>query len=92
MSSETQGKFQSGQGAFREYIIPGVEITLLPIYPALYIFLIVPSLNCAAYSAHVTRDDLSSLRLGGSCALAVGRKAFLSSVSSSATSSIGKMS
>ena len=82
VSSESQGKFQSGQGASREYILSGVEITLLPIYPALYIFPIILSLNGAARSAHVMRDDLPNLGLGWSCMCAVGRETYLSSVSS----------
>lgn len=88
VSSESQGTFQSGQGAFREYIVPGVEITLLPIYPALYIFPIILSLNGAAHGAHVMRDDLPNLRLRWPCVLAVGRETHLSSDSSSTFSSV----
>ena len=56
-------------GAFGEYIVPGVEITLLPIYPAIYIFPIIFFLNGAAHSTHVMWDDLSNLRLRWSCVL-----------------------
>ena len=88
VSSESQGKFQSGQEASREYILFGVEFTLLPIYPAPYIFPIIPTFNGTARSAHVMRDDLPNLCLGWSCMFAVGRETYLSSDSSSTFSLI----
>ena len=88
VSSESQGKFQSEQEAFREYTLIGVEFTLLPIYPAPYIFPINPSFNGTVRSAHVMRDDLPNLCLGWSCMLAVGRETYLSSDSSSTFSLI----
>ena len=88
VSSESQGKFQSGQEAFREYNLFEVEFTLLPIYPAPYIFPIIPTFNGTARSAHVMRDDLPNLCLGWSCMCAVGRETYLSSDSSSTFSLI----
>ena len=88
VSSESQGMFQSGLEAFREYNLFGVEFTLLPIYPAPYIFPINPSFNGTARSAHVMREDLPNLCLGWSCMFAVGRETYLSSDSSSTFSLI----
>ena len=52
-------------GAFREYIIPGVEITLLPIYPAIYNFPIIFFLyRCSPqYPCNVGGLAQSSLRM-----------------------------
>ena len=88
VSSESQGKFQSGQEASRVYILFWVEFTILPIYPAPYIFPINPSFNGTARSAHVMRDDLPNLCLGWSCMFAVGRETYLSADSSSTFSLI----